>query len=321
MRPRALAAMLTLSMLAGCQPPPDDAVDEIEGAHTSKPPKPKDAAPGSLGGICGVNYAKCPSGAALAKKLESLPRTGFVDGCPEDPSLFDGYRKTTVSMKVPRLVDDHKLAQDILKLEMFMTFDTGVADNQGFVKIYRNGVQVAETQTTGEDTSAGWVNLRMGGYETVSAWISHFTDVHLTRALHNRCGSTIVANNECGTIFEDIGGSGCASCRVHKSLLAGAIGLITFEVALGAGASETAAGIMGGASSTTQTFAGQLLSCEKWCGRDKCMTDNCACTRKAINQLDRDSCRQKLESCCNKLGEKTEMHNGSPTGTCDYSNP
>lgn len=130
------------ALMLGCQAPPEP-TQEIDDGESSevdeqplvKPPPPKVAPAGSLGGICGKDLAICNQNGRAFEIFNTIKFSNMKTKV----SRSGGTTSLTLTVEVPRLVNDHKGSKDLLQLRH------RTLPNVEFVReIWRNGTRVGD---------------------------------------------------------------------------------------------------------------------------------------------------------------------------------
>lgn len=287
-----VTAMIAFVWTCGCQSPPEQDPYDPEGlteeeieqhVKSSPPPPPKDAALGSLGGPCGVNFANCRTGDAFLKKFSSLPKYNFKrikSACGQTDTRVYG-------LQVPRLVNDHKGPRDDIFVEVVSYLkSTSPAGPQMMYRFWRNGIEVGMASNNGaQPVIAG----RLGGVETIFA-------------LHDKkiWGAIGASERASGCATEGkIHGFECTACKIGAvtvlSYLAGVSGGLGV---LWGGSAEAGAAVAAAGSAASGTV-GLLFACENTCKASECNEEvqRCCQTSSCSN-----TCYDDFNICCKGSG-------------------
>jgi hypothetical protein len=293
---QALLLVACIGTGLGCNSLPADE-SEIEQSAVKQPPPPTSAPPGSLGGICGKDYRQCPTGQAMVDKFRKLKRTGVSDKCVSVSET--GTKSVSVKMKVPRLVNDHNLSSDLLEMRLSEDASPGIVSSS--LTFLRNQTAVAFVAGNNSDgVFTPVVDMSLGGAETLLAFATTKTSVDKLDTGTEKC--VVKFGDSCGFPFDE----GCASCTIHKSLLAGALFVVTSQLALMFKASEEAALSIGAGAAAGGEFTKSLVSCDQTCKRGDCNQKVCSC----LDEVERTGGGSKDASRCNEMAERCCMSAG-----------
>jgi hypothetical protein len=309
-----------LALTGACAGPAPDASESEAFANTTPPdpPQPVSVVPGSLGGICGVNYINCRTTSTAVAAFTNAARTpvttaSSISWAPSTP--VGRVRGTTWTMYVTRLVNDHSLAQD--KLQVALTeFDYGSTWNDSGsyqIDYKRNGTVVARAALIKQNNHIRLnvksiadlyptmtMNYRKGAAETLLAWyttpgVAQREQTAIQNGLDQGPNPGIIAGGV-PNVACDFGFNGdCFFCKVQKHLgagiLAGIGGGLGAEMGLAAGASM---GIAGGGAFIGNMLA-ELTDCTSRCKSEECTKQWCSCihSTRPSNQ-----CKPEIETCC-----------------------
>lgn len=311
-RTLTIAAIL---FIGACQGPPPETESQAA-AVSNTPPAPTPAPPGSLGGICGVNYANCQTKSETIHRFSSASRTlttgNIVQWTPTDP--VGRFRGTTWTLWITRLINDHTLPQDKIVASISES-DYGVTFNDsGAVQLTlsRNGYMVAVVygKQNGHNTTnissfadlhATWsIDYKRGGAETVLAWLTTPNLEGLYTAAMNYDNGSLHKSPSTPSHCDYWQGD-CFYCKFSKyatiglgSALTGGLGAEMGGMAYGAAA--------GAAGNMVATLFGDLFDCGKRCAAQACTKTGCMCFQAARDKQDTALCEQQAQSCCDNVG-------------------
>lgn len=286
--------LLSITFVA-CQPSSDVTADDPDGGIKEDgllfAPKPREAIPGSLGGICGKEFSQCQTEATAKNRFEGLKKSSWKLSCT--PNEASGLRVAAAKFNVPRLVNDHSEKSDTLAVEVSEYNVGNLRPESGTVALmfYRNGVRVAEQfvrthENGGPVLIDQFLDARRGGVETVLAFGFDPTSVM------KRIGDAV---GKCGDKPTVLAYNGrCAHCYFKKVAALGLLGAINPTVGAIAGVSATTKAGVGVATAGAAATIGILFSCEAECARGKCDSD----FRECRKTTPKPQCAGTYEGCC-----------------------
>jgi hypothetical protein len=293
------------------------------------PPLPTHAVPGSLGGPCGKDYAKCKTGEAMAKKfrelkISSLKQTSCVD---------DGSANTEVvyTYRLPKLVNDHSGSSDNMQLTAFLSWSS--SQSVLTLSLERNGAQVYSGYAYNMDT-----NSRVFAHED-----DQFVDVYLggleaVLTLQNKTISDSVLNGlarchwpenlrdippRSGQPPYNAVGAHCVSCYLGRGAIT-----VAFTVAGGLAGRAVKAGTtamlaLAGVGSAAGQFINSFLDCPKLCRIENCNAAVRDCVDANCRTLNGDAfqdcllvCDEGLSRCCGSEGGRCVMFDDKRCNFC-----
>lgn len=315
----------TMLALAGACAGPDQSAPETEGfANTTPPdpPPPVSVVPGSLGGICGLNYINCRTTSTAVAAFTNAGRSSVTtqNSISWPPSTPVGrVRSTTWTMYVTRLVNDHTLAQDKLQAA-YVEFDYGATWNDSGsyqLTFKRNGTVVARADGVKQNnhirlnvTSMAdlyptlTMNYRKGAAETLLAWYTTPGQAQREQAAIENglegANPGVIANVP--NVACDFGFNGdCFWCKVQKHLAAGMLGGAAAGLGVEMGLAAGAAGGLSGGATLIGNMLSELTDCSSRCASEECTKQWCRCGTGA-NSTPIGGCNNQLQMCCDRAG-------------------
>jgi hypothetical protein len=291
MRHRILTAMLAAAAACDGTAPSASAKEELL-AHEEPPPPPESATPGSLGGICGIEYINCREPQSTLNQFRNLPESSRGATCTIDSVT----KRQAISWRTTRLVNDHTGPVDFLEARIESTILNGGLSQ---LVLNRNGVDVANGLFTDDTVVFENVDVLRGGAEVVLAFGADIKNLERLQSGSGDCNAYV----QCST---DRLGFDCWICRGHKALVLGVLGAAALGLRAAVAAEEAILGLVG-AAGTASSLLGDAFDCGKDCRISECNVDRCGCS----SERDSPACDRALAACCMNAGGKCS----NPIGT------
>lgn len=300
--------------LGGCGGTDDPlpAVLESDGFAVTKP---KSAPPGSLGGICGVNYEECPDKQTMFSRFVNLPRTNVsASRTVKNLDKPNNSRQITLKYRVPRMVNDHKESQDQIEVASIAANCEGAScDYKTTFK--RNGAVVGTFEYRKNGSKTENVDVTKGGWETTmsySADVKSFSGDAKAQSVLVRMTEEVVkaqgakngkpGNNFCGEDRPDgVLNSKCGWCRAGKVVAGAAPGAGAAAIALYVNVRRGFQILIGTVGALAGNTAGELIDCGPVCSRANCQEQYCE------GRIDQD----EFDVCCRVNGGAL-VHTSNP---------